>query len=49
MFCGKIRAVVTPLSRPSVAFLEVDFVVAAIVRPDLKNTLDVCFLYRVAI
>ena len=46
---GEIRAVNTSLPCPSVTFLEVDFVVAAVVRPDLENTFDVRFLYRVTI
>ena len=40
---------VATLSCPSVTFLQVDLVVAAIMGPDLEATFDICLLNRVAV
>ena len=49
MFRSEIRAIVASLSGPGMTFLKVDFVVATIVSPDLKNAFDIRLLYRVTI
>ena len=49
MFSSKVRAMVATLSCPSVTFLQVDLVVAAIMGPDLEDTFDICLLNRVAV
>jgi len=46
---GKIGAVVAAFAGPGVAFLEVDLVVAAVVGPDLEDTLDVGLADPVAV
>ena len=46
MFCSEIGAIITTLSSPGVAFLQINFVVAAIVGPNLEDTFNVRLFYR---
>jgi hypothetical protein len=45
VFGSEIRAVVAPFPSPCMAFLEIDFVVTAVMGPDLENALNICLLY----
>ena len=49
MLGGEVRAVVAALASPGVAFLEIDLVVAAVMGPDLEDTLDVGLADPVAV
>jgi len=49
VFGSEIRTVIASFPSPGMAFLEIDFVVAAVVGPDLENALNICFLYRAAV
>ena len=42
MFSSEIWAMVAALSCPRVALLQVDFVVAAVMCPDLEDAFDIC-------
>ena len=45
VFSSEIRAVIASFPSPRMTFLEIYFVVAAVVCPDLENALNVCLFY----